>query len=141
MKSSNFICLTLIVLMSCLLVITQSCVVYNKVPVNLDQAVEASTKSINFSKSKLYYKSGDTQKCFKVLKKQDHYYCNKRKKKMLRLDYSNTIIDKDQVDYVKTQDKTSSIIVGATVGVVCGAGFLYLLGQLFVDAAFDAAFE
>ena len=134
MKRTNSFSMTLSILMSSLLVIMQSCVVYNNVPINLDQAVEASTTSINYSKSKIYYKDGNTQKCFKVIKDQNDYYCEKRKEKMFKVDYSKEAIAKEQVDFVKTQDKATSIVAGATLGSVGAAASIYLLAELFISA-------
>ena len=121
-----------------ILTLLQSCVVYNRSLYNLDQTVETSKETKNFSQSKIFYKDGTTQKCFKVVREQSNYYCEKRKQKMFKVDYTRDLIDKDQVNFVKTQNKEKTLVVGIFVVTAASAGLIYLIGQAFTNSFANA---
>ena len=80
-------------------------------------------------------------KCFKVIKEQDNFYCMHRNAKMFKVEYSRQLIDKNQVDFVKIQNKEKSLVVGIFAGVTASAAFIYLLGQLFADTIVNGIFD
>ncbi|WP_242131899.1 hypothetical protein [Aestuariivivens marinum] len=123
--------LKMISIMLSTLILLQSCVVYNKTPVNLDQAVEATKEKKNFSKSKIFYKDGNTQECFKVVKEQNNYYCVNKKDKIFEINYTRDLINKERVEFVKTQNKTKSItksiivpVLGTVVVIAAAIGII-----------------
>lgn len=99
-----------------ILVFFQSCTVY-KSAVSLDEAVDAQTKS------KVFYNDSRI-KIYSKLTKEDGEYFGWYKD---NIKYS---IDPDQVNYVKTNNKTGSAI--ATGGAVLGGAAVVAVGVLAI---------
>lgn len=131
-KSLAFIFLTLIFL--------QSCTIYKSVPVSLDNASQVAVSS------KVFYKNSNTQKCRNIIKENSTYYCliRGKHKKHSPLDLSTgklMPIDIEQVEYVKVEDRTTTTIIGVTMGLAAAGMVGYLIVVSAMDAFFDSLFD
>ena len=89
---------------SCILIIAilcQSCVVYHKTPVTLEQAVQENTKT------KILLEDGRVEK-FKFVTQKDQQYFGTR---MTGNGYVDIQIDENAVSKVQVKNKTASILV------------------------------
>ena len=119
-----------IVLMSCLVLLSQSCTVYKSVPVSLDEAAFVAEKC------KVYYKNSRTQKCKRLIKDSDAYYCLTRK------NWSKDVpIDGEQVNYVNQEDRSGSTVLNVALGLMGVTAVIYLASHLFFTSTVNTLID
>ena len=116
---------------SCILILAilcQSCVVYHKTPVTLEQAARENTKT------KIVLEDGRVEK-FKSITHRDQQYFGTRK---TRFDQVNIPIDVNAVSEVRVKNEKASGVLTA-VTVIAALGTLVWIGasSFSIDAGLD----
>ncbi len=104
----------LAILLMASLVLFQSCRVYHKANVSIDEAVKSEKRA------RLMTKEGEKLKFIKIIEDNGNYYG-------LKFKSANVLIQPDNIDSLRLHDRTMSIIYGTIIAIVgLSTGFILI---------------